>query len=321
MYDYLPLKNRFIKNNVYFRMSKQNFRTMSTSSFGLTEFLAGAIDSPSHSLFKFFTLEEGTENLPLPIPLSQFTTGGGLCICLQGKGDILLDRKNYTIQKGDLCVVFPNTLFQALRKTSDFKGYLLSVAPGFLQNVRVPSATAIYLYIKDHPCISLTGEEQNDLITLCERIKKYDQQKDHPYRQEIVDRQLVILCYEIAALYRKGQPIPDTPGSHMDALFRQFMLLLSTHCETRREVRFYAEKMCITPRYLSTAVKEVSGKTAGNWIAEITVSSIKNQLASTQDSIQQISDRYAFPNPSFFCQFFKKHTGRTPKEYRRENGS
>ena len=84
-----------------------------------------------------------------------------------------------------------------------------------------------------------------------------------------------------------------------------------------RSVAFYADKLCVTAKYLSLISKEVSGQPAGNWIDEYVILEAKTLLKSSQMSIQEIADSLNFANQSFFGKYFKHHTGISPKEYRK----
>ena len=100
--------------------------------------------------------------------------------------------------------------------------------------------------------------------------------------------------------------------------FNQLVKLLGEHYRTERNVEFYAEKMNLTPKHLSRVVRSFSGKSVHQWIDEFVVLEIKNLLKYSDLSIKQISYDLNFANPSFMGQYFKRVTGQTPGEYRRE---
>ena len=92
--------------------------------------------------------------------------------------------------------------------------------------------------------------------------------------------------------------------------------LIMNHNKQERKVAFYADKLCITPKYLSEVVKEKTKKTPIEWINDSVIIIAKTFLKSTDLSIIHISEELNFPNPSFFCRYFKKHTGISPLKYR-----
>ncbi len=104
--------------------------------------------------------------------------------------------------------------------------------------------------------------------------------------------------------------------SSQDALYARFMDLLFVHHRRERSVAFYASKMCITSKYLTTVVKAASGKTSTEWIREETIKEIKRMLCHTQMPIKEIVYRLNFPNASFFGKYFKAQEGMSPKHYR-----
>jgi YesN/AraC family two-component response regulator len=83
-------------------------------------------------------------------------------------------------------------------------------------------------------------------------------------------------------------------------------------------VQFYAEKLRITPKYLSEICKERTKKSASQWIADYTIAELKHYLHDTTLPIHDIAEKMEFPNASFFCQYTKKHTGMTPNHFRKE---
>lgn len=105
--------------------------------------------------------------------------------------------------------------------------------------------------------------------------------------------------------------------SSQDALYARFMDLLFVHHRWERSVAFYASKMCITSKYLTTVVKAASGKTPTEWIREETIKEIERMLCHTQMPIKEIVYRLKFPNVSFFGKYFKAQKGMSPKRYRK----
>lgn len=99
---------------------------------------------------------------------------------------------------------------------------------------------------------------------------------------------------------------------------RNFLKQLQTHHKQERKLEFYADKLCLSAKYLSQTIKNSSGKTAGEWIDEYVMLEAKALLKSTNMTIQQISDELNFPSQSFFGKFFKRLAGLSPKAYREQ---
>ena len=102
-------------------------------------------------------------------------------------------------------------------------------------------------------------------------------------------------------------------------VYIQFLKLLDKHIYEHKSVKYYASELCITSNYLSNRVKAAIGKTPHQLITEYVIKEIKNKLLLSWLTIKQISVLFNFPNSAFFCDFFKKHTGFSPLEYRRNS--
>jgi YesN/AraC family two-component response regulator len=149
-----------------------------------------------------------------------------------------------------------------------------------------------------------------------EDMKSYDARLDQPCRREITQYLIIAIVYEIIGLYKKGEPLNQQPYSRKDQLFFDFMDLVSKHYKQERGIEFYADKLCVSSRHLSSICKELDGYTAKKCIDEQIIINTKTLLNTTTLTVAQIADEFNFPNASFFTKFFKEHTGMTPKAYR-----
>ncbi|NDV67193.1 AraC family transcriptional regulator [Bacteroides sp. 224] len=245
--------------------------------------------------------------------------GGGIVVCLQGETEFLLDLKSYKLKKGDMCIVFPFSIFQTISKSDDFERYVIGVDMELIKDIQIPSATEYYLYIKDNPCVSLDEEELIMVLNLLDMMMQKYSIADHPFRREIAKSMFKVIYFELAAIYWKRNPIVHENVPRKDSLVREFMYILALNYDKHREVEYYASKLCVTPRYLSSVVKEKTGSSASHWIDEVVVKQAKNLLRGRNLSVLQISEKLNFANPSFFGQYFKRQTGMTPKRFRDED--
>lgn len=240
----------------------------------------------------------------------------GLCICLEGESEGVINGRSYQIRKGDMCVAFPNDILHIRSKSRDFKGYTIACTPEFLKSMNLSFETSIYFHIKNNPCISLKEREQKDLIKMCEFLKVHDSREDHPCREEISRILGTAITYEVIGIYKKKDPLPRQPHSRKRMLYFEFIELMAKNYREQKDVAFYAENLCITSRYLSAVCSEICGLTAKECIHQHTIIHARILLDSTDMTVSQIADELNFANPSFFTQYFKKRTGVTPKEYR-----
>ena len=129
---------------------------------------------------------------------------------------------------------------------------------------------------------------------------------------------LLMLCEELMR-HEDMTNLNDASTTHDKEVFNQFLQLLSQQNQKRQRVSFYADKMNISPKYLSSICKKVSGKNPMRWITENAMQDCYSLLKDTDLSVKEISNRLGFPNPSFFGQYFREQAGVTPMEYRTEH--
>ncbi|MCI1779782.1 MAG: helix-turn-helix domain-containing protein [Bacteroidales bacterium] len=243
----------------------------------------------------------------------------GLCICTNGDCSISIESKSYHMEKGNMCVVFPNDVLFLRNKSTDFMGYTAACTPEFLNSVNIASGTSIYLYIKGNPCILLNKDELTYMLKLLDFLKIHDSLTDHPCRNEISRSLVACIIYEVIGIYKSQTPLEQQPYSRKNKIFFDFTDLVVANFKKEKNVAFYAGKLCITPRHLSSVCKEITGNGAKQCIDNHVINNIYALLSSTDLTIAQISEKLNFPNASFFTKFFKKHTGQTPRQYRNMN--
>lgn len=139
---------------------------------------------------------------------------------------------------------------------------------------------------------------------------------ENPYRMQVVQHAMMAIFYSSNKMRDFGSN-KEVLRTNADVLSKQFMALVKEHFREERQLQFYANAMCITPRYLSRVVKECTGSSAADWIERYVVLEASALLKSTTMTIQQISDGLNFPSQTFFGKYFKRRVGMSPKEYRR----
>lgn len=151
-----------------------------------------------------------------------------------------------------------------------------------------------------------------DFIKFC--LGLYTLIQNSPNRKEIAGH-LEQAEYFVEDIDFRQHQITEIRKSRQDKIFESFIECLQQNYTTQRKIQFYASKLFITPKYLSTAIKEVTGSTAGEWIESFVIEKAKDLLISSNFTIQQISNQLNFSNQSFFGKYFKRCTGISPKTY------
>ena len=143
--------------------------------------------------------------------------------------------------------------------------------------------------------------------------------RDMQLRNEIILsflRTLLLMVCEKFMEHVDTPYIADTSSIRDRDIFGKFLTLIASEQYKHRQVSYYADKLCMTPKYLSTVCQRVSGKAPMQWITESTMEDCYVMLRETNKTVKEISDSLGFPNSSFFGQFFRRQAGMTPLDYR-----
>ena len=137
------------------------------------------------------------------------------------------------------------------------------------------------------------------------------------YNRQTVSALVAAQMHLYDGLYQRYIDRQQSMMSREQTIFDRFIYLVNRHCQHEHQLSFYAQKMCLTERYLGTVIRQASGRTAKAWIDDAIMMRAKVELRHTEKSAAQIADEMHFPTPSFFSKYFKRMTGLTPMEYKR----
>lgn len=162
--------------------------------------------------------------------------------------------------------------------------------------------------------LRLTAEQTDELDQLLQFIYRSLRNPDHDVHA--LRHLLAALFWTVHHYQTAQQPAHEHQKSRHEGLFADFIELVNRHVRREHNIDFYAHHLCRSPRYMSTLVKQVSGRSAKGWIDEALATAIKVELRHTNKPLKQIADELAFSNLSFFNKFFKRMTAQTPMNYR-----
>ncbi|MBQ7631736.1 MAG: AraC family transcriptional regulator [Paludibacteraceae bacterium] len=257
------------------------------------------------------------------------TSSMTVIFCLKGHIALELGGSMVHIGENDLFVRVPSQGFQPgpYEFSEDVQFMELSVHASIydqlmLDHMRVePRWWQKQQFLRANPIFHLNAVSRQFCIAYFDLLVLQLEAKQTEYRQQILMSIARATTMEMLNYLDKMlQPLSEdarTSVDRSDYIFRRFTLLLHEH-SNQREVQWFAEKLEITPKYLSEICRARSGRSASEWIVEITVAHIKHYLKNTTLPIHEIAALMNFPNASFFCQYTKKHTGMTPNQVRRE---
>lgn len=243
-------------------------------------------------------------------------------LCTHGKMKIKINLKEYEITEGMLAIYTPSNIIQ-IDYNNNFNAKVIVVSTQFMNRIYIDTKNILPLYMQIHnqSCQKL-DKEYIRLYEHCFNLtKQIIKLPNVSYRIEIVQGLISSVCYTIMDGLHKSDSIDSnispTQNIRQTHLFEQFMTLLKNHHQTQRTVGFYADKLNITPKYFSKLIKDISGKSAAEWIDQYVVLEAKSLLKNSDMTIQEIAYYLNFSSQSFFCKYFKHNTGITPGEYKK----
>ena len=244
-----------------------------------------------------------------------------MVLVLEGSSEIAVDYVPYTIGANSFTIIMPTHTIQLNKVSKGFKGKLLVISREFLDECntakRSPSM-ANYMQLRKNPCTTFEPQETELVDNYIELLRSKIKNRTHFFQKEVMQNAFVGFLLEIANIFmgkKDGLLMPAL--SRKEELFEQFLQLLFEHCKEQHVVTFYAEKLFITPQYLSLILKELTGKSANKWIDDALIVEAKILLKAPQATVQQVADMLHFSDQSTFGKFFKKHMGISPMEYRK----
>lgn len=241
-------------------------------------------------------------------------------VCTGGEVDCSINLKHYRIGSDMILINCPDDIIQ-IHHAESLEAYAVLISTGFLDKLEIDFRQRLdfYLNIRQNALCRLPHDE---IVAL----KPYYSLLSENIRQarnevpEIIRGLIQAFSYTIISMIRlyQQQEDEDTPSgmNRNKQLFNKFMALVKVHHTSERSMKFYADKLCITPNYLSGIIKQYTGKPATEWINEYVILEAKIMLKDSELSIAQIADRLHFPSQSAFGKYFKLQTGSGPRQYR-----
>lgn len=242
-----------------------------------------------------------------------------ILFALKGELQIDINAEPYTIREHDFLIIQPNDIITNRLPAPNFEGSILCISPRFI--IEYISESTLWdkaFPLAKNPVVHLSEEATETFKSYGKLLHEKIEHKHAPYRREIVVSIIRAIFYELLANINGYTPYGTGLTKQSEVLFRRFINLLSeTHIKPRN-VSWYADQLCITPKHLSTVCKQISGKTAFVWINDFVAADMRNLLKSSNRSIKEIAEFLHFPNISFFGKFCRQHFGMSPTKYRKQ---
>jgi AraC-like DNA-binding protein len=255
--------------------------------------------------------------------------GNVMVFCVKGSVHMSVNLNEYDVKEGCLVVLTDQDIVKVEKGSDDdirdLHWVVIAMSQNFLTNFRVDFRKILSegVALIETPVLHLDQNIRGYFEDYLKLIGKLANSELPMYKDAV--RSLISSMVSIAA----GQWIADinrlrdekvvklnSRSEHKTLTFRQFIKLVSENYTQQRQVIFYADQLCMSPKYLSKLVKDVSGKSAPEWIDSYVLLEAKHLLKYSDMPIKEIVFRLNFSNQTVFYKYFKAHTGMTPTDYR-----
>ncbi|MBE6318417.1 MAG: helix-turn-helix transcriptional regulator [Bacteroidales bacterium] len=247
-------------------------------------------------------------------------------LCLKGKLEVEINLQQIELGSNSLLCLGPDKIISSKQTDfSEFEAYFLFMSPQFLRNINIDMnvmnnmGRMASLKSVCQPILSLS-EEESQLLQKYMELLHYNTIKntDELYIKNISRNIIASVIYQIFQFGEKYMPqerVEERPLSRRANYVQEFMRLMHENYRRERSVGFYADKLFISPKYLSLIIKEMTGRSAAEWIDECVILEAKNLLRYSGKNIQQVAYDLNFTNQSSFGKYFKHLTGMSPSQF------
>ena len=242
-------------------------------------------------------------------------------VCTEGETTFTPNLKEYRLKKDSLFIIGPKHILQ-IQSDNRFKAHVIVITPDFLRRINIDTKHMMPLFLQfgSRPCMELTHKECTSLRSFISMVEQELEGPETDFAVEIVGGLIAATIYKVGDIlthYIEEHPELENPiHNRAEEYFKQFTELLGEHYTRERSVGYYARQLCITPKYLTTLIKRISGKSVSEWIDSYVILEAKTLLKYSNMSVQEIAYYLNFPNQSFFGSYFKRNTGMSPSQYK-----
>ena len=234
-------------------------------------------------------------------------------LCTQGEASYTVDGKDSQVKRGDVIIVGEGQVVENFLSTDDCDGIAIMISYDFFNDIvaGIRDLNTLFLFSRLHPVFSLT--ERGYVNTIITKILE----PEHHFRRELVSTLMKALIYDMSNVIYRYQMVEKKSFSRGEVVFFNYIRLVRDHFKQERRVSWYANQLCITPKYLSETIKTISKRTPNEWIDYYVVLELRLLLKNSDKSIKEIAEYLNFPNQSFLGKFFKDHVGVSPSAFRK----
>lgn len=245
------------------------------------------------------------------------TDGGIIIICRSGSARVTVDMRKFRMCKESEMLILPGKILSVDEVSSDFAVEYVVFSRALFEEAGHRMDVSFFRYLAENPFYQHNQRTLERFERWLDTIVRLYDDRQHMFRDTIMRNMLQNVFMNVYdSLSRRSVISGEEHSDRHNELYHKYVALVRDNFREQHNVAFYAEQMCITTRYLSTIVRNVSGDSPKDIIDRMIILEMKILLRTTAFSIQEISLRLHFPDQSYMGRYFRKHTGESPSEYR-----
>ncbi|MDT3366936.1 MAG: AraC family transcriptional regulator [Bacteroidota bacterium] len=237
-------------------------------------------------------------------------------VCRKGWIKGRIDMEEHKMEVDGFLLVQPMRFVEITEISPDFQATVFAFSRSFAESLNFGESFSDQLFFRQAPYHVMSAETKHIVNTYISCVKPLlAQDESFTYRMEIARLMTRAMVLSLASLSRQA-PLLKAPNRQAHIVL-DFVNLVADHYREHRDMDFYADRLCLTSKYITAIVKAQSGRSATDWIERYVILDAQSLLTSSDLTILQISQELHFPSQSFFGKYFKRVTGMSPKDYRR----
>lgn len=277
-------------------------------------------DGLNDSLFVYdFSVEKDAERL------SKFpgrTNAIGIIVCRKGEIAIEINAQHFILQEGGAAILLPSCTYSVSTASPLVEGSVFAASKTLMEDIQIDlrHVIPVSMHVFHNPCFRFNASNLrlfDNYISIIRQVADKNVKHSPSMLHGIVRSFLAFLHEILDSEMAHIKPSKGRKAKNRNInLFGEFMELLNENFRSEHQIGFYADKLCLTPKYLSLLIKQTSNRSVSEWIDYCIITEAKSLLRYSDLSIQQIAYSLHFPTPSFFGTYFKRHVGVTPGDFR-----
>ena len=248
--------------------------------------------------------------MKLSFTIAIFIVSGGI--------NVKINLEDFEARAGDAITVFKGNIGEFCSLLPETRMAVIAFSDEFFNVVKnIDMALFIQQHIYTNPVLHLDRGFIDEALDIYRRMKSKLAETDNFFREGALHGYTQVLMYNAYNYFTKMKNnVEDTSEYNRNQeIYKHFMKAVQKNYMQERSITYYADLLCISPKYLSQVIKNVTGRLAGEWIRDYVILEAKALLKSNKYTVQQVCDMLNFANQSFFGKYFKKRTGMSPKAY------